>query len=278
MDIDQPEKPTVSILSTFYKGEKFLEGLLEDLVAQTIFHKCELILIDTASPGQEQAIIEPYLQSHGNIRYYRIDKRTDALAGTNEAIKKSRGKYLTIANIDDRRHPSFLECNVEHLKSAPSAALVYSDCLETRVENETFEKNSSNGRILDHSSDEFSLPNMVKNLPGPMPLWKREINEKCGLFDPSYKYAHDWDLWLKAIDHGYRFIKNNKVLGLYLSGGMSQQHNNVEQRREEAEVFFKYKHIFGRDAFLDLQPYFGSFRTDLSDWLSSPQQRIIPLE
>ena len=39
------KKPRVSIITSLYKGEKFIRGFLEDITQQTIFTKCELWLI-----------------------------------------------------------------------------------------------------------------------------------------------------------------------------------------------------------------------------------------
>ena len=53
----------------FYHGEKFLDGLLKDITQQSIFDKCELIFVDTASPGKEREIIE---QDRSRIRQERL--------------------------------------------------------------------------------------------------------------------------------------------------------------------------------------------------------------
>jgi glycosyltransferase involved in cell wall biosynthesis len=254
--------PLISIVSTFYEGEKFLEGLLEDIIQQTIFDKCELILVDTASPGEERKIVEKYTQKYPNIKYIRYDTRFDATEGTNLAIKHSTGKFITIANIDDRRHPEFLEECLKEITKENNIDLIYVDCIEVNVPNLKFENipkdEIKNYSKLDHSNYEFSRENMIKCLPGPMPFWSRKINEHCGFFNEKYKYANDWLMWLQSVDAGFKFKKINKILGLYLKGGRSQQ-NDLAQRREEASIFFKYRHIFGYNVTKRFTPYFSQF-------------------
>ena len=92
-----------------------------------------------------------------------------------------------------------------------------------------------------------------------MPMWDTKINEKCGFFNESYKFANDWEMWLRAVDSGFSFIKNKETLGLYLSGGRSQQEANIQQRKEETEIFFKFSHIF-RQNFHKYYEYFNQFR------------------
>ena len=251
-------RPLVSILSTFYHGEKFLEQFLEDITNQSIFDQCELILIDTASPGNEKQIVEKYMLKHKNIRYYRYDERSGPTEGTNMALKRARGKYLTIANIDDRRHPSFIESNVEHLKSNPQASLTYSQCYVTTIPNEKFCESFESKKLFDHSTLPFKRSNMIKCLPGPMPLWRSVVNDKCGLFDENFSYANDWEMWLRAVKDGFVFIKNSQVLGSYLEGGRTHSGFNLEQRKEEAKLFYKYSDIF-EENFLKFKQYFNQF-------------------
>ena len=110
---------------------------------------------------------------------------------------------------------------------------------------------------LEHSVPLFSKENMIKCLPGPMPFWDIEINEKCGFFSEKYKYANDWEMWLRAVNSGFVFVKNEKPLGLYLSGGRSQS-EDPEQRVEEAQIFYKYSNVFGQN-FYNYKPYFDQF-------------------
>jgi len=254
--------PDISILTTFYEAEDHLEGLLEDITQQTIFDKCEFIIVDTASPGKEREMLAPYLKKYSNIKYYRFDQRLTANEGTNIALRMSRGRYVTIANIDDRRHPEFLEQSFNVLEDNTEASLVYSDCYVTDQPNVPFLKHhkghGTEANLFDHSLNDFSKENMIKCLPGPMPFWRRTINEECGFFSEKYEYANDWALWLEAVDNGFKFIKNKNTLGLYVLGGKSTQ-NTTEQRKEEAKLFFKYSHLFGYNNVNRYREYFSQF-------------------
>ena len=39
------KQPIVSIITSVFNGDEFIGGFLEDIVRQTIFHDCELIII-----------------------------------------------------------------------------------------------------------------------------------------------------------------------------------------------------------------------------------------
>ena len=252
------DKPLVSIITTFYEAEEYLEGFLEDITSQTIFPQCELVIVDTGSPGSEQEIIKSYLQKFDNIKYHRHHSRFSPTKGFNLALKESAGKYVTWAMLDDRKKIDSLEILLQELEANPHVDLVYGDCLVTQEKNQKFSETDSTA-ILENSSLAFSLENMVKCLPGPMPMWTRKMMEHVGFLDEAnHDYADDWELWLRSVNAGFKFKKVDQVLGLYRSGGRSQSENNIEQSKEEASLFYKYSHLFGKN-YNKFEPYFRQF-------------------
>jgi len=250
------KRPLVSIITTFYKAEEFLEGLVENLTSQTIFNDCEWVVIDSGSPGKEKNIMNKYCKIYPNIQYVRYEDKFHPTIGHNIAMGLCNSKYITWAMIDDRKSPDCLEALYSELQNNKHIDLVYGDCLVTSNKNETLRETKSKTRS-EHSKLEFSHENMIKCLPGPMPLWTTRMIDKIGFFnDVENLWVDDWELWLRSVNDGFLFKKVNKIVGLYLEGGRSQIDNNLEQRKEEAEIFFKYKHIFGKN----YQKYFSYFK------------------
>lgn len=258
IDSSEPKtkRPLVSIISTFYKAEEFLHGFMEDITSQTIFEDCELIVIDSGSPAKEKDIMNDYCKKYPNIRYIRYDEVFPPTMGHNIAMTLCNSKYITWAMIDDRKSPDFLEILYNGLKYNPQIDLVYGNCLVTSVKNEKLSDTKST-TFSEHSLRQFSRENMIKCLPGPMPMWTTRMIDKVGFFnDVDCDFCDDWELWLRSVDQGCVFKKINKTVGLYLEGGRSQMDNNLDQRKEEARLFFKYKHIFGRN----YQIYYSYFK------------------
>lgn len=252
------KRPLVSIITTFYKAEEFLEGLIENLTSQTIFNDCEWVVIDSGSPGKEKDIMNKCCRIYPNIKYIRYDKNIHPTIGHNMAMRLCNSKYITWAMIDDRKSIDCLEILYNELKDNRNVDLVYGDCLVTSNKNETL-KDTKSKKLSEHSILEFSHENMIKCLPGPMPLWTTKMIDKVGFFNYAdhHGWVDDWELWLRSINQGFIFKKVNKVVGLYLTGGRSQNENNLlKYRKEEARIFFKYKHIFGKN----YQKYFSYFK------------------
>jgi GT2 family glycosyltransferase len=257
------EVPKVTFLTSLYKGGKYIEAFLNNITSIYLFDTCEVMIYDSASPEEEFKTIEPFLKKYPNIKYKRFETNLFPSQIINQAIKDSTGDYLTTAPVDDRVGYNYLRHMIKNLKTSPeSVCLVYGDCLQTTRDNESVESNSSNGKLYEHSLNSFSKENMVKSLPGPMPIWRKSIHEKLGYFREDIKYPIDWELWLRMVKHGYVFKKINVISGLYLfnANGLTTSTENSKMRlQEEARVFFEYHDIFGSN-FKAYEPYFSQFK------------------
>ena len=261
-EIDKPRitktDKKISIITTFHKAEEYIEDYLDNITKQTIFDQCELILVDSASPGREKEIVKKYMKKFDNIHYYQYSKNFKPTIGHNIAIMKSNCPFVVWAMIDDRKSIDGIEILYNRLTSSDKIELVYGDCLVTDKKNETVE-NTKSTKLSEHSILPFSKENMIKCLPGPMPMWRKRLHEKVGFFDEvNLDFSDDWDLWLRAVNENCIFSKVEQVVGLYMEGGRSQSQNNLEQRKEEAQIFFKNGHIFGKNYEL-YKNYFSQF-------------------
>tara|TARA_B100000029_G_scaffold79311_1_gene70771 strand:+ start:25 stop:2016 length:1992 start_codon:yes stop_codon:yes gene_type:complete len=239
--------PKVSIITSVYDGDEFIESFLEDITRQTIFEqKCELILLNANSPGNEEEIINKYVEQYpDNIVYKRLDKDPGIYAVWNIGVEMSTGEYLTNANLDDRKAPNSIQKHAEELYKNEHIDLVYADMLVTDKPNDVWETNSSQGRKYNFPEYSFTNLKMV-NMPHASPMWRKDIHDKYGTFDDKYRSAGDWEMWLRAGSQGAEFLKINDVLGLYYFNptGISTNPDNFDwKREEETEVYEKYKDI-----------------------------------
>lgn len=244
-NVDVKELPKISIISSMYDADDFIEGFLEDITNQTIFkEKCELILINANSPGNEEPIIQKYLEQYPNIIYKKLDKDPGIYGAWNVALELATGEYITNANMDDRKSMFSLERHAKELYTNPDVDLVYCDSYITNNANETFDSNSSQSRR--YNFEEFSKEGMLRgNLPHNHPMWRKILHDKYGKFDENFKSAGDWEFWLKCCILGdSKFKKLNEVLGLYYFNpkGISTNFENfMWKQEEETSVYKKYK-------------------------------------
>ncbi|MDR3646463.1 MAG: glycosyltransferase [Candidatus Babeliales bacterium] len=202
--------PKVSIITSIYKGEIFIEHFLQEITKQTIFNQCELILINANSPENEEKIIKPYLKKYKNIIYKKLKKRVTIYSAWNEAIRLASGRYLTNANVDDRLEYTCYETYVKTLDKYKSVDLVYSDGYQTNIINTAFAPNPRIGTI---SKPEFSKMYLRYNcLPSFNPMWRKKLHNKFGLFNENFTIVGDWEFWIRIARNDVKF---KKVPGFY---------------------------------------------------------------
>tara|TARA_R110002020_G_scaffold394715_1_gene604720 strand:+ start:15761 stop:17725 length:1965 start_codon:yes stop_codon:yes gene_type:complete len=238
--------PKISIITSVYDGDDFIRPFLDDMVNQTIFDKCELILIDANSPGNEEDTIREYTQLHDNIIYKKLDEDPGIYGTWNEALSMATGEYITNANLDDRKSPQSLERHAKELYAHPEIGLVYADSFITNAPNETFEQNTSEGRR--YNFEQFSREAMLRgNQPHNNPMWRKSLHDTYGTFESKYRSAGDWEFFLRCAFGGENFKKLGDVLGLYYFNpkGISTNFENFEwKQEEESEIYNKYKTLF----------------------------------
>lgn len=242
-----PEHPRVTIITSVYESDWFIQGFLQDIVQQTIFHECELIIINACSPGNEEPIILAYKEIYPNITYLRLDQDPGLYGVWNIGLEMARSVYVTNANTDDRLAFNCYELHAHALDQAPHIDLVYSDYYCTTVANETMLNHSSQ---LQSQLPEYDPGYMYLCLPNNHPMWRLSMHKTAGYFNPAYKSVGDWEMWCRAITYNSVFKKVPGVLGLYYRNANGLSFDPEKKDLIAKEIFITkkmYKHLFFND-------------------------------
>jgi hypothetical protein len=253
--------PKLTFITSLYKGEKYIINFINNITNLNLFNCSELLIYDSDSPENEHQLIKPYLDMHDNIIYKRLERNYTPAEVVNMCIKQSNGDLLTTAPVDDVRDDNFIVYTLRNIINNNDVVLVYGDCLQTNKENETIQINSSNNKLYEHSLEEFTKENMIKSLPGCMPVWKKEVHNTVGYFRTDLRYPIDWEMWLRMVKAGFKFKKINQIVGLYYfneNGLTTSKTNAINKHQEEAKIFFEYKDLFGNN-FIKYKEYFSQF-------------------
>jgi len=237
-------QPKVSIITSVYNADEFIRHFLNDIVKQTIFEQCELLLINAHSPGNEEDVILDFMKTYTNITYVKLGYDPGVYGVWNLGAKIAKGEYLTNANIDDRLAYDCYEIHAKELDNHPEVDLVYSGLYATRYPNKSFDRMWGYEII---PAREFSILAMMMHcLPNDHPMWRKTFHEKYGYFDEKYKSAGDWEMWLRAVLNGAKFKSINKVLGAHYSNprGLSTGINSKLSYTEQEEIKQKYSIYF----------------------------------
>jgi radical SAM superfamily enzyme YgiQ (UPF0313 family)/glycosyltransferase involved in cell wall biosynthesis/ADP-heptose:LPS heptosyltransferase/predicted O-methyltransferase YrrM len=229
---DHSHQLLVTALVSTYNSERFLRGCLEDLEAQTIADKVEIIVIDSCSLQNERAIVEEFQKRFRNIVYLRTPKREKLYAAWNRGIRMARGKYITNTNTDDRRLPNALEIEARALEMFPDVGLVYADIWETSIENDTLNPNDTK-RFKLHSYPDFTLLNgLTGSNFSPQPMWRASAHDRVGFFDESYTIAGDYEFFYR-LSRSFNALHIRAPLGLYLANTSGIEKSQPQLTGEE---------------------------------------------
>ena len=253
--------PKVSLVTSMFKGESHIRGFLEDITSQSAFEHCELIIINANSPENEEPIIREFMEKHDNIIYKHLEEDPGIYGVWNLGIEMATGELISNANLDDRRAMVHIEAHARELALNPDIDLVYSESFVTGVDHETFVNNSSAGRV--YPITDFTKEAMIKCLPGCMPVWRKSMHDGIGLFNADYRYAGDWEMWLRAVRNGSQFKRLPGVFGMYYMNpdGLSTSPANEKVRfAEEKEIFWEYTDVFGENVTNQYAQYFSGER------------------
>lgn len=220
----QYEKNTVNDAATYYKylvsaiistynSEAHIRGCLEDLQSQTVAEKLEIIVVNSGSNQNEEAIVREFQQKYDNIVYIGTEERETIYKAWNRAIKVARGKYITNANTDDRHRRDALEIMAGYLENHPEVAVVYAKQFIVDTLDETFETASPSGRL---DWPEYERETLLEYCCiGPQPMWRTSVHREHGFyFDESLEVSGDYDFWLRLSQH-FKFQLIEDYLGLY---------------------------------------------------------------
>ncbi|UCC96701.1 MAG: glycosyltransferase [Phycisphaerales bacterium] len=221
-----------AIVSTF-NSEKFIKGCLEDLENQTMADRLEIIVVNSGSQENEEAIVREYQQKYDNIVYIKTEHREGIYAAWNRAVKIARGTFLTNANTDDRHSEDALAIMAEMLLANPDLALVYGDQICTDTPNGTFVNHHATemARRPEYSSERLLWGCCV----GSQPMWRKSLHDEFGYFDDTLTCAGDWDFWLR-ISGRYKFKHIPEFLGLYYCN-----EDGIEHGRKIHSLYERYK-------------------------------------
>lgn len=230
-----------SLFCSLYKGGKFIEGYMENILEQYEFKNIEFILIDCNSPDNEKEYILPYTKQYQNIKYYNLDHDPGLYAAWNIAVKLCSSPIIGNWNVDDRKNKEGLSILLNQFNKDPSLDVVYGITYVSNIANEKYIDNSFMQifACLPHS-----LANLLKNnSPHCMPLWRKSLHDRYGYFDENYKTAADGDFWLRCTVGGATIKMISHPVGLYYdnpNGRSTNPETLNEMLKEVAKMRDKY--------------------------------------
>jgi glycosyltransferase involved in cell wall biosynthesis len=216
--------PSVTIITPVLDGARFLRDNLSSVRSQD-YPRVEHIVVDGGSTDGTHEI----LSEMGSRWISEPDRGMfDAI---NKGIRLAQGDIVAYQNADDRYvAPGAITAAVECLRSNPCAEVVYGDYRYITANGKPLRRMQPRGR-------DFSLARLLRyNYVPPHSTFvrRRVVTEQGFWFDPSLRFAGDWEWFLRLGRAGKVFMHLPKILSEFRlhEGSMT---STVGWRRRLAE-------------------------------------------
>lgn len=259
-----PKEYKVSVIVSTYASEEFIEGCLEDLTEQSIFTQCEIIVINSGSPEDEDRVIRQYIERYDNITYLHT-KRETLYEAWNRGIKISQAPYISNANTDDRHRHDHLQVLSHELDTHPKAAVAYGDVLKVE---ECVPFNEAKPTGIFHRQPHCQVNLLRSGEMGNQPMWRKSVHAEVGYFNPKYTIVGDYEMWCR-VSEKHDMVHVNEPLGYFCIHDGQLQDSNLSQRYYHfMEV--KYRHL---DKFLKV-PHVPKDEALIKEFQTSVNQQL----
>lgn len=193
----------VTIITPVYNGEPYLDEVIRSVQDQD-YPNVEHIVLDD---GSTDGTLETIKRYDDKIRWESHENMGEART-VNKGFSMAHGEILAAVNSDDPLLPGAITAIVEHLLARPDALVAYPDWLLIDGNGNTIQK------VVTHDYDYLNMLRWHHCLPGPGTFFRRNLIEQTGGRDPSFRYANDFDFWLRAGLLG-PFIRVPKTLATF---------------------------------------------------------------
>jgi glycosyltransferase involved in cell wall biosynthesis len=216
---------TISIVTPSFNQGMFIERTVRSVLGQG-YPKLEYVVMDGGSTDSTLNVLQPYVQHFHHFSSRPDRGQADAIA---RGLDQVSGDILAYLNSDDLLAPGTLHFVAEYFDQHPEVDFIYSHrCII-----------DANDRIVGY----WLLPPHVNYLmrrwdliPQETCFWRRSLFEAVGNVDRSYRFAMDYDLFVRMMDRG-KFRRVNRVLAAFRqheSSKTSQQYATVGAKEVEA--------------------------------------------
>ncbi|TES83524.1 MAG: glycosyltransferase [Hadesarchaea archaeon] len=221
--------PLLSVIMSVFNGEKYVKETVESILNQS-FRDFEFIIVNDGSTDGTPRI----LRNFDDDRIKIIDQENQGPAkARNRAIRVSKGKYIGIIDCGDVAFKkkmeiqiNFLERNKEIYGVGAWANIVDEDGKIVGVMEQSTEFKDIKKTIL--KSNTFIHSSMV---------FRRKLFDKIGLYDESFKFAHDYDLVIRAV-RKFKIVNIPQVL---LNYRISEESISFQKRKQQSYYALKIR-------------------------------------
>jgi glycosyltransferase involved in cell wall biosynthesis len=212
------------VLIGAYDNEPTVARAIASILGQTE-PSLELIVIDDGSGDRSAAVAEEAIGSDPRARVLRLERNLGIARSLNEGLRAAAAPVVAIQDADDYSAPERLERQLGLLAAEPGVAVVGARMREVDAEERVLRPRTSFA-----AGDVVALLPRFNPIPNGSAAMRRDVALALGGYDERYRYAAEYDLWLRIAEH-HRVVALDEELATRVMGG-----GNVAARAERAQL------------------------------------------
>lgn len=225
----------ISIITPSFNQGKFIEQTIQSVLSQN-YPNLEYIIMDGGSTDETISILKKYAEK---LKWFsEKDKgQSDAI---NKGLKMATGDIVAWINSDDYYLPGTLQKIAKHFENNKDIKWITGDYLiidETGHEIHSFVRGYKNLVSYFSSFTALSFANYINQ---PSTFWRKELLDKVGYVNESYRYCMDYDLWLRFMRESSPYIIHTPLSAFRIHTASKGKSEYGQQFKEEIQVAQKY--------------------------------------
>ena len=203
-------KPSVSVITPAYNTARYLGETVEAALKQS-FSDFELLIVDDGSTDETPALARALAARDRRVRVHTSPNRGPA-AARNTAMAMARGRFFALLDSDDIWTPEYLAEQLRLLENCGTASIVTANAINLGGRFDGQPLWSATSGVLT-----LSLQDIIEreNAVCIMSVFRREVFETIGGFDPLFTGNEDYEFWIRAALAGFPILQNRQPLGAY---------------------------------------------------------------
>jgi GT2 family glycosyltransferase len=175
------------------------------------FADFECVVVDDSTDPQLAFACEAACATDPRFAYVRPGARLGIAGSLNRAIERARGGLIARADCDDVCHPERLRRQLDFLEGAPEVGIL--GCA-LGILDDPGRPGSVRAYPLGHEAIARRMQ-LTNAMAHPTVMMRRTVLDRCGGYDPTFRYCEDLELWLRLINAGVRFANLPDALVAY---------------------------------------------------------------
>ncbi len=196
------EDPLVSIVIPCYNQAQYLEEAVQSAISQT-YTNIEIIIVNDGSTDESEQIALTLQAQYPQIRLLTQENQGLSQA-RNAAIAAANGTYILPLDADDKLHQKMItQCISVMIKC--NMDIIYTDLQQFGEKHDIRHRAAFRNNHL-----------LYENLPPQASLYKKDVWETCDGYKENMNEGYeDWEFWINAYKHGFKFQHHPEVLFYY---------------------------------------------------------------